>query len=307
MYKNILKNQPTAPICLFVYNRPLHTKKTIEALSNNILASESELIIFSDGPKIEEDQKLIKSIRNYIKNLNGFKKIQLIESKENKGLANSIIEGVTQICNQYGKIIVLEDDLVTSPIFLKYMNDALNLYEFQDKVISIHGYVYPIENRLPETFFLKGADCWGWATWKRGWDLFNSEGKYLLNQIIKKNLSYEFDYNNSYPYTKMLKNQIEGKNNSWAIRWYASAFLENKLTLYPGKSLVQNIGFDNSGVHCNKNNIYFTELEQNQVLNFDNSLKVNAEAHREFVSFFKKSNPPLWRKGLSKLKEIVTS
>jgi hypothetical protein len=130
------------------------------------------------------------------------------------------------------------------------MNRALSLYENDERVISIHGYVYPVKEALPENFFLRGADCWGWATWKRGWDLFESRGEYLLEKIKKEKLEYSFNFDGSYNYLDLLKMQIRGKNDSWAIRWHASAFLHNKFTLYPGKSLVANIGFDGSGANC---------------------------------------------------------
>ena len=127
------------------------------------------------------------------------------------------------------KVIVLEDDLVTSPHFLQYMNDGLGIYERDDRVISIHGYSYPVHGKLPETFFLRGADCLGWATWKRGWDLFEDDGQRLLNELERRNLTRSFDFDGSYPYTQMLRDQIAGSNSSWAVRWYASAFLRDKL------------------------------------------------------------------------------
>ncbi|HRU00618.1 MAG TPA: glycosyltransferase, partial [Victivallales bacterium] len=194
-----------APIALFVYNRPWHTRQTVTALQNNELAAESELVVFSDGPKVEKNkektknnEEKVKEVRDYIKSINGFKTVKIIERTQNLGLANSIISGVTEIVNQYGKIIVLEDDLVTSPHFLRFMNEALDLYEKEEDVISIHGYVYPIPD-LPETFFLKGADCWGWATWKRGWDLFEPDGKKLLRELKEKKLLKRFDFNGTYP------------------------------------------------------------------------------------------------------------
>jgi hypothetical protein len=238
-----------APVALFVYNRPGHTRQTIEALRKNTCAEETDLYIFSDAPKNSNHESAVKEVRAYLKTIKGFRTIQIVERSENMGLSASIISGVTEIVNKYGKIIVLEDDLVTSPFFLKYMNDGLNIYEKDDQVISIHGYIYPIKDSLPETFFILGADCWGWATWKRGWDIFEKDGKKLMDELKSRNLSSLFDFNDSYPYTKMLEDQIAGKVESWAIRWYASAFLKNKLTLYPGSSLVENIGFDGSGEH----------------------------------------------------------
>lgn len=240
-----------APIALFVYNRPEHTQKTIEALQKNILAPESDLIVFSDGSKDSpESREGVWAVREYLKGVKGFKSVKIIAREENRGLARSIIAGVTEIINSFGRVIVLEDDMISSRYFLQYMNEALDIYESNDQVISIHAYIYPVKEKLPNTYFLKGADCWGWATWRRGWDLFEADGQKLLNELETKKLTREFDFSGSYPYAQMLRDQIAGKNNSWAIRWYASAFLKNKLTLYPGKSLINNIGFDGSGTHC---------------------------------------------------------
>lgn len=244
------------PIALFVYNRLEHTKKTVEALKSNLLANESDLFVFSDGSKDEINRLKVDNLRKYLKNISGFKNINIIERKENLGLAKSIISGVTEIVNKYGKIIVLEDDLVTSPHFLTYMNDGLKMYENENRVISIHGYVYPLKGILPETFFLKFTSSWGWGTWKRGWNLFEADGKKLLGELENRKSISEFNFNNSYYFSETLLRQSLGQKDSWAIRWYASAFLNNKLSLYPKISLIKNIGFDGSGIHSGKSRVY---------------------------------------------------
>jgi GT2 family glycosyltransferase len=176
-----------APVALFTYNRPDHTKRTIESLLNNELADKTDIFIFCDAAKKTEDKNKVDEVRSFLRTINGFKNIEIIERTANLGLAKSIISGVTDVINKFGKIIVLEDDMITSRYFLSYMNKALNIYDIETDVISIHGYVYPVKNRLPETFFLKGADCWGWATWKRGWDLFEADGKKLLRKLKERN------------------------------------------------------------------------------------------------------------------------
>jgi hypothetical protein len=251
----------SAPIVLFVYNRPKHTKQTVDALQKNELASESELFIFSDASKNENTIEKVKEVREYIKTIDGFKNITIIEREKNWGLANSIIDGVTKIVNEYGKIIVIEDDLVTSPYFLKFMNEALEMYQDEPMVASIHGYMYPI-NGLPDTFFIRGADCWGWATWKEKWSIFEKDGQKLLDELSKKKLQKEADFNGAFDYSRMLKDQIKGKNNSWAVRWYMSAFLKEMLTLYPSVSYVRNIGNDESGTHCGATDVFDVVLNQ---------------------------------------------
>jgi hypothetical protein len=247
-----------APIVLFVYNRPWHTEQTLNALAENPLANQSLLYIYADGPKDDapaETLERIKKTRALIKKKSWCLETVIFETGTNKGLANSIIDGVTQVVNKHGKIIVLEDDLVTHPFFLTYMNEYLDMFEHDEKVISLHGFMYPVKREIKSPFFLKGADCWGWATWKRGWDLFERDGKLLLDNILQRKLTKEFNFNNSYNFASLLKAQIEGEVDSWAIRWYASAFLSDKLTLYPPVSLIQNIGRDGSGTHKDNDNM----------------------------------------------------
>ena len=290
-----------SPIALFVHNRPKHTQKTVEALQKNNFAQESELFIFSDSWKNEEARKKVEEVREYIKTISGFKNVTITERKENWGLANSIISGVTEIVNKYGRIIVLEDDLVTSPFFLEYMNEALDLYEKEEKIISLHGYIYPVKEKLPETFFLKGADCWGWATWKRGWDLFEPDGKKLLTELEKRNLTKEFDFDGNFHFTKMLKKQTAGLTNSWAIRWYASAFLKNKLTLYPGKSLVQNIGQDMSGTHEGNSAVYQTAMADKKISIGSIEIMENRKAREAIADHFKSINPGIFGRVIKKI------
>jgi hypothetical protein len=288
-----------APIVLFVYNRPGHTLRTLQSLAKNKEAKESTLFIFCDGAKknASEDQvQKIREVRNVIRTEKWCKEVTIVESDVNKGLANSIVEGVTKVVNSFGKIIVLEDDILVSDFFLKYMNEALDLYFSENEVISIHGYLYPVKEKLPETFFLKGADCWGWATWKRRWDLFEEDGKKLLEEIKTRNLEYEFDFNGSYPYMKMLKKQVDGKNDSWAIRWYASAFLKNKLTLYPGKSLVENTGNEGSGTHVNKTELYDSVFSQSPVEVHRILAEANQVAFEVFRKYFISTHESFFKK-----------
>jgi hypothetical protein len=276
-----------APIVLFVYNRPDHTRKTLESLQNNILASESELFIFSDGSKNDAAIETVNKVREYIKSIQGFKNITIIERQENLGLANSVISGITEIINKYGKVIVLEDDMILSKYFLKYMNDTLDIYENKDEVISIHAFAQPLEGGIPDTYFLRCTGCWGWATWKRGWNLFESDGQKLLNEIKEKKLKKVFDINGSYPFTQMLEDQVKGLNNSWAIRWHASALLNDKLTLHPGKSQVKNIGFDGAGVHCGISDDFNVNIEDIPVIIKEIPLKENLYVRTKFQNYLK--------------------
>jgi len=259
------KNMSLAPICLFCYNRLDKLQKTVAALQTNYLASDSDLFIFSDGPKTPQDADAIKMVRNYLNTIQGFKSVNIRIATNNQGLDPSIISGVTEIVNRFGKVIVVEDDLLTSPFFLQFMNDGLDAYADVDSVGSITGYAYPLSGEIPETYFIKGAEGWSWATWKRAWNFFESYGQKLLNTLIERNLSYEFDFNGSFPYMEMLQNKNGDEFLPWDVCWYASSFLANKLVLYPRESLVQNIGMDGTGTHCNATNKYATKLTQHRI------------------------------------------
>jgi len=278
---------PFAPIALFVYNRLDHTRLTVEALKNNVLASESDLTVFSDGAKEGTSGKNVAEVRRYIKSITGFKSVMIVEREKNFGLANSIIDGVTTLVNMYGKIIVVEDDLVTSKYFLEYMNTALDVYADVQEVVSIHGYMYPSRQMLPETFLIRGTDCWGWATWKRGWDIFEKDSQKLLDELQKRNLLFAFDWDGSYNNTRMLKNQIKGTVDSWAIRWHASAFLKEKLTLFPSVSLVNNIGGDSEGTHTKSLEDFQTIVAQVPVIVKRLAPIEDANARGAIVEFYK--------------------
>lgn len=244
-------NNKLAPIALFVYNRPYHTQQTVEALLLNPLAKQSDLYIFSDAAKNEVANTAVAEVRNYIKQIRGFNTIEIIEREKNWGLANSVIDGVTRLCKDFGKVIVLEDDLVVSPHFLEYMNTGLDRYQSDEKVMQIAGYMFPVElNTHDDALFLPLTSSWGWATWERSWQQFDTHSKGY--DLLSNNLSLRksFDLGQKYPYFKMLESQKLQKIDSWAIRWYLSVFLLKGLVLYPKKSLVENYGFDGSGVNC---------------------------------------------------------
>ena len=276
----------TAPIILLVYNRLSHTQRVVAALKENLLSEDSELYIYADAAKDAAATETVNLLRSYLPTITGFKNVHIRLRENNLGVDENTIQAVTEVINIHGKAIVLEDDLVTSPWFLKYMNDGLEFYEHQDQVASIHGYVYPVQQELKEVFFLKGADCWGWATWKRAWDLFEPDGAKLLKKIIAQDLQPEFDFDNTYPYFQALKEQAIGNTSHWDIRWYASAFLAEKLTLYPGKSLVTNIGHDASGTHCGHSTDYDVVLAQSAP-SVETGITPDPEAYRAFADFFK--------------------
>jgi hypothetical protein len=297
----------TAPIVLFAYNRPAHTRRTVEALQANRLAGESDLIIFADGLKHGANADDVSSVRTFLRTVTGFRSVRLHERAANAGLAASIIEGVTSVCSEYGRAIVLEDDLVSSRWFLDYMNRALDLYEGDDEVASIHGYCYPVKERLPATFFLRGADCWGWATWSRAWRQFEPDGSRLLQALLDRGLQREFDMDGAFPFTEMLRQQIAGKNNSWAVRWHAACFLNSKLTLYPGESYIRNIGNDSSGTHCASSDEYETPLAERPIDLHRIDLVPSQAARREIARFMRGTNHGLVSRVAARLTRTLRS
>lgn len=241
-----------APIVLFVYNRPHLTLRTLQSLSLNDWANESELIIYADGPKNNASARQIESIkevRKVIRSKQWCKNVSFVESEHNKGLANSIINGVSEVINQYGSIIVIEDDVVLSRYFLRFMNEGLEKYEDEPRVLSLGSWNYYHHDAPADTYFIRLPDTIAWATWKRAWMHFESDAHKLYQQLQKRDLMHAFNLNGNFGYEHMLKQQLEGKVNSWAIRLTATAFIHNTLTLYPSRSLSKHIGFGSDSTH----------------------------------------------------------
>lgn len=294
-----------APILLFVYNRPEHTRRCIESLLKNSLASESSLFIYADGAKDSTQQEAVNEVRNYIRSIQGFKQITLMERSENWGLARNIINGVTTQVNRYGKVIVLEDDLVVAPYFLQFMNDALEVYKNEPRVGHIQACDFTQDSSLPATFLIKWTGSWGWATWDRAWKHFNPNGNELLQELEERKLTHVFDFNGKYGFTRMLRRQIEGKNNSWAIRWNASLFLKDILSLNVGRSLVQNEGFDGSGTNCGGGGLYASHLYlQPLFITPISPIEENKEARQAFIRYYARTNS-FWAKAIRRIKRTL--
>jgi len=253
-----------APIVLFVYNRPWHTKQTVESLQKNELAKESELFIYSDEAKNNDVRNSVDEVRRYIDRIDGFKNVTVIKREKNFGLANSIIDGVTQTVNEYGKIIVLEDDLITSPYFLKFMNDALVFYKSDERVFSISGYTYTYDTNIEhdDVFLFYGASSWGWSTWVERWNKIDFEVKDYSELLTNKTKQNKFNRGGDFLFD-MLKAQMKGQVDSWAIRFSYSHSKNNALCLFPSKSMVHNIGHDNSGTHCGRSARWDVNLDMN--------------------------------------------
>lgn len=300
-----------APIVLFTFNRSSHTQRTVEALQRNEGASDSELFVFCDGPRNQDDRASVNEVREYIHGIRGFKNITVKERGSNIGLAHSVIQGVTEVVEKFGRVIVLEDDLVCAPHFLSFMNRGLSVYADEGRVAAIHGYVPPIVRPGPDAFLLRFVDCWGWATWSRCWQLFEEDGSKLLEELRARNLERKFNFNGTYDYIGMLEKQISGANDSWAVRWYASAFLKGLLGVFPGQSLIQHIGWD-GGTHFGDSvNSMYSPLIDGPIPVGLGEIREDEDARRQMEVFYRSLKPSvLWRlrrRCAAAMKAIYTS
>jgi hypothetical protein len=242
-----------APIALFVYKRADHTLRTLEALAECDHAQDSCLTIFSDGPKKPEDEPMVAAVREVIRSRTWCGEVEIVERESNRGLANSVMAGVTRLCKEHDRVIVLEDDLVVSTHFLDYMNTALDRYADEPRVMQISGYMFDAElNIQPDAFFMPFTTSWGWATWKRAWDHLDPDMRAWGKIAADPRLKRRFDLDGTYENSTIADLQTKGLLDSWAVRWYLSVFDMGGLTLYPTQSMVLNIGMDGSGTHCGK-------------------------------------------------------
>jgi len=276
-----------APIILFVYNRPWHTKQTIESLKQNELASKSQLFIYSDAPKKSAHDLQVNEVRNYLKSIVGFKDVTIIERERNYGLANSIIQGVTEVVNQYGKVIVLEDDLITSPYFLSFMNNALDLYQNQTNVWHISGWNYYLKTKQKvESFFWRVMNCWGWATWSDRWMHFEKDVESTIANFSKSDIK-KFNVDGAFNFWRQVLDNKSGKINTWAIFWYATIFKHNGLCLNPMSTHVQNIGGDGSGTHTKSGDILNVDVSHKKNIVFPSDICENSDVIEELKQYLR--------------------
>lgn len=279
-----------APLVIFVYNRKDLTIQMLNKMNQNLLADETEMFIFSDGPRKDTDVEKVKDVRAFLwefKKSNNFKSVEIIESEKNKGLANSIISGVTDIINKYGKVIVVEDDLLTSQYFLKFMNDCLDFYEKNEKIWSIGGtsLALPSLNEYPDDVYTcYRASSWGWATWKDRWSKVDwnvSDYKVFMKDRKRKR---QFKLGGQ-DMVESLKRQMEGKTDSWAIRWCYQQSKERNFTILPKKSLVKNIGWGDEGTHCDVDRFH-TSVDNEEFEYVLRDVEIDNKLMKEFRRYF---------------------
>lgn len=294
-----------APIVLFVYRRPEHARRTLEYLRANPEAAESDLVIFSDGAKGEADAAQVAEVRQLIRDVPGFGSVRVVESERNRGLAASVVAGVTQVVEEFGRVIVLEDDMETAPGFLRFMNRALEKFESDERITSIQGYS-PIEPEPGISCFLRrGANCWGWGTWRRAWRLFDPDAGRLLAEIEKAGETDTFDLEGAFPFCRMLRDRSQNRVDSWAICWQASNFAAGKYALHTMFPLVRNIGAGKDSTHCASVTWHDLPLWEGEVEIPDDPPLEPASVHRAYCRYMRSLRLPLWKRALNKAKRLL--
>ena len=237
-------------IAIFAFRRPDHLRQVLYSLTSQSTPCAFPIFLFLDGPRSAADRGAVEACRAVATEMGKLLPIVIVASEVNRGLYSSLTDGISVVLADHEQVIVLEDDIVVSPYFLDYMCDSLRCYAENPRVASIHGYLPPISRPLPETFFLRGADCWGWATWRDRWSLYRHDAAAMAAELRSRGLARAFDLGGRVPNLRLLEDRAAGRSSSWAICWHASCFLADRFTLHPGRSLVRNIGLDHSGEHC---------------------------------------------------------
>lgn len=276
-----------APIVLFTYKRLETLKQTVSALANNYLAYKSDLIIYSDGPKNQEESLVIREIRQYLKTITGFKSVYVHESKTNKGLATSIINGVTEVMAEYHKAIVLEDDLITSSNFLEYMNQGLDYYQDNTQILSISGYSPSISGlNSMDSYYTQRASSWGWGCWEDRWNKIDWDAKSYDSFVNDSQAKSKFNEMGS-DMCLMMKRQMQGTINSWAIRFCFHQFQKNLFSVHPSVSKIKNIGLSekNATNTVNVHNRFHSQFDTSESVhfNFDKQVQLDKAIIKQFI------------------------
>ncbi|EHL7104015.1 hypothetical protein QO947_000044 [Salmonella enterica] len=296
-----------APVVMFVYAKPEHTSKTIQALASNPEAAHTDLFIYSDAARNDRDDLAVREVRRIVSNVAGFKSVSLCFREKNTGLANNIMDGVSKVCEKYGKVIVVEDDIVTSPAFLGYMNAALERYIDDKQVWHITGWNYPFPTDYAsesDAYLWRMMNCWGWATWSDRWVNFRKDPEELMKSFSKKDV-YEFNLDGAFNLWSQVEDNYNGKINTWAIFWYATIFKNNGLCLNPVNSMVKNIGMDGTGENCNTSDIYKTKLSYKFGYRWPNEIAEDKAAINIVREFYKSNTPTLIQRIVNKVKRTL--
>lgn len=274
-----------APIAIFVFKRPAHTRRLLESLQTNAEFLRSPVYFFADGARNSKEQADVDAVRNLIAEFAHPNKT-VAHAPANQGLAKSITQGVTQLCSEYGHTIVVEDDLVVAPSFLDYMNAALTRYSDATQVMQISGHMFPVDLQVAtDSVFMPVTTSWGWATWQRAWVHMAEAPETAIAQLASRKWRHQFDLRSAFPYARMLAHRLQRKNHSWAIWWYYQVFTHGGLVLHPTHSLVNNEGFDGSGTHCADKDVVQVALGGAHVSTYPQEVVANNAAFKRYGQF----------------------
>lgn len=295
------------PIVIFVYKRLEHTKLTINSLLQCEESQHSLLYIYSDAPKDINDVSAVNEVRKYLMTITGFKKVVINYRKSNYGLAKNIILGLNEIFEKNEKAIILEDDIIVSKHFLKFMNDALNLYNNEKKIWHISGWNYPIRvsNYQYNSFFLQLSNCWGWATWADRWHFFEKKPDNIMKSWTSQMKNRFTLQGANYNFWQQVTYNQKGKINTWAIFWYATIFQNNGLCLNPDRTFTKNIGNDGSGENCGDVDIFKSDFNFEYNKNFPTLIVINTTFHQLICQFYLNNRIPLHKKVIMRIKKII--
>lgn len=309
-----LNPESKTPLALFTYNRPYHTRRALESLTRCNRIEECKIFIYCDGPKHSDDMNNIIASQQVVQNFAEKLGANIIIQEKNIGLAHSIVSGVSDLCERFGRVIVIEDDLVVSPSFIDYMLQALDRYQDEEHVYQISGFLFPIDaSKHQDTFFLPFITTWGWATWNRAWKSFDWNATGYEKLFSDKKMSKQFNLDNSYPYCDMLLDRFSGKNESWGILWWYAVFSVGGLVLYPGRTLVNNCGFDGTGTHCG-NSIEYIEntglsridiYSDDQVIRFPEKMITNMQKYGLVKKYLTRNRRNLFQTILRPLRILI--
>ena len=294
-----------APVALFVYARQRHTQRTIEALKSDTLAGQTDLHVFADGGREQQDQKDVMAVREYVRGIDTFRSVTIHERTENYGLAQNIVDGVNATCMRYGRAIILEDDLVTSPYFLSFMNQALDRYENEPKVWHVNAWHFPISaRRLDDIFFSRWMNCWGWATWSDRWQHFAKDPDRLIRDWSPEQID-AFNLDGVRPSTwRQVVQNAERRINTWAVFWHATIFENGGLCVNPARSLVENIGFDGTGENCGTASLPQRLDSEKRQWRFSNKFEESTHA-RELIKLYLRRREYLVTRAINKFTRMA--
>ena len=291
-----------SPVAVFAFNRPEKLYSCLQSLEMAHGSEFTSVHVFIDGQRHAQEKSTVDDVESIARQEWHFGEIRITRSSLNLGLAKSILQGIDYMFEDFETLIVVEDDLEVARNFLTFMNDGLLKYVHAPQVCSIQGYTYPGLQREHNCFFLRGADCWGWATWKDRWIDFQRDSKVLQTRISDGNLERSFDLDGSYPYMQMLRDNQSGLNDSWAVRWHASNFIDNKLSLYPSHSLVNNTGDDGNGTHAGTSKGYQVKITNSGLGNCPEIIRESVSARNKLIKFHARRNRKYW---LAQIKSAI--